>query len=258
MAMYDSTHTGAEVDNAVKAVLDRNRLTDFSLTDLKSAVADNSLAKYGLKVGDEKTINGHKYIIAGLNPMKGTKTPERIKENHVGLIVVPGLTSKWNESGNTYTGSGGRGAGYLNSDFHYYLKNTVLPLVNTDLGAANILGHRKMMSNSVNQSGVNRFGLASGCANGQAWDEDCKISALSEIQLYGSNVWSSSGFDTGEACRQLDVFREYSPNDIFGGTYFYLRDIASATEATFFSRVGYAGTYPANTLTFVAALVLYK
>ena len=108
------------------------------MNDLKAAVADGNLAKYDLKVGDQKTINGHTYVIADLNPMKGTSAPYTVTVNHVGLIVIPHTTTKWNASGNTSTGADGRGAGYLNCDLHYYLKNTVLPMVNTDLGSTNI------------------------------------------------------------------------------------------------------------------------
>ena len=136
----------------------RVRKTDFDLAVLKQAVADGNLEKYGLKVGDQKTINGHTYVIAGLNPMKGTSTPYRVTTNHVGLIVIPHTTQAWNASGNTYTGADNRGAGYLNSDLHYYLKNTLLPLVNTDLGAANLIGHYKLLTNDVNQNGYNKFG----------------------------------------------------------------------------------------------------
>ena len=57
------------------ALTDYTRKTDFDLAVLKQAVADGNLEKYGLKPGDQKTINGHTYVIAGLNPMKGTTTP---------------------------------------------------------------------------------------------------------------------------------------------------------------------------------------
>ena len=140
----------------------RTRLTDFDLAVLKQAVADQNLEKYGLKVGDQKTINGRTYVIAGLNPMKGTSTPYRLTQNHVGLIVIPHVTQKWNESGNTYTGADGRGAGYANSDLHYYLTNTLLPLVQSDLGSANLLAHSKLLSNAVDQTGTNKMGSATG------------------------------------------------------------------------------------------------
>lgn len=236
----------------------RTRQTDFDLAVLKQAVADQNLEKYGLKVGDQKTINGHTYVIAGLNVMKGTSTPYRLTQNHVGLIVIPHTTQAWNASGKTYEGADNRGAGYLNSDLHYYLKNTLLPLVKTDLGASNLLSHSKLLSNAVNQNGYNRFGEATGCASGWTWEADCFISALSEVQVYGATVWSSSGYDTGEACRQLDVFRHYNHTEIFGGEYPWLRDVVSASLAALARHHGYASRDPASLALYVAALILFK
>ncbi len=238
-------------------ITDRDRKTDFDLAVLKQAVAENNLEKYGLKPGDQKTINGHTYVIAGLNPMKGTTTPYRVTTNHVGLIVIPHTTQKWNESGNTYTGADGRGAGYLNSDLHYYLKNTVLPMCNTDLGAANLIGHSKLLTNAVNQNGYNKFGEATGCSSNWTWEADCKICALSEVQVYGAAIWSSSGYDTGEACRQLDVFQRYSHTEIFGGEYVWLRDVVSASYAAFADGDGDADANTASNADCVAALILF-
>jgi hypothetical protein len=232
------------------------RKTDFDLTVLQQAVADGNLEKYGLKPGDQKTINGHTYVIAGLNPMKGPHG-YRVNTNHVGLIVIPHTTQAWNASGNTSTGADGRGAGYLNSDLHYYLKNTVLPMCNTDLGADNLISHNKLLSNAVNTNGYNRFGEATGCSSNWTW-EDTKICALSEVQVYGAAIWSSSGYDTGEACRQLDVFQRYSHTEIFGNEYPWLRDVVSASSAAYADIGGSAGTYPASFAGCVAALILFK
>lgn len=235
----------------------RTRLTDFSLSTLQQAVTDQNLEKYGLKVGDQKTINGHTYVIAGLNPMKGTSTPYRVTANHVGLIVIPHTKQAWNASGNTYTGAGGRGAGYANSDLHYYLVNTLLPLVQADLGSGNLIAHSKFLGNAVNQSGYNKMGDASGCTSGANWVEDQYICALSEVQVYGSVVWSSSGFDTGEACRQLDVFRHYNHTEIFGGETPWLRDVVSASYAACAGSYGFASHLPAPSAYSVAALILF-
>lgn len=254
----DALPTNAELTTKLNALTRRTRLTDFDLATLKLAVADQNLEKYGLKVGDYKTINGHDYVIAGLNPMKGTSTPYRLTANHVGLIVIPHTTQAWNASGNTYTGADSRGAGYANSDLHYYLVNTLLPLVKTDLGAANLLAHSKLLSNAVNQNGINRYGEATGCSSGWGWVADQYISALSEVQVYGSVVWSSSGFDTGEACRQLDVFRHFNHTEIFGSEYPWLRDVVSASYAAIADITGYANNYTASYAIYVAALILFN
>ena len=241
----------------MNAITRHTRLTDFDLNVLKQAVADQNLEKYGLKVGDQKTINGRTYVIADLNTMKGTSTPYRVTANHVGLIVIPHTTQAWNASGNTSTGADSRGAGYLNSDLHYYLKNTVLPMCNTDLGADNLIAHSKLLTNAVNTTGYNRFGEATGCSSGWTWESDCKICALSEVQVYGGTVWSSSGYDTGEACRQLDVFQAYSHTEIFGGEYPWLRDVVSASDAASATHVGIADPRAASIAAYVAALILF-
>ena len=253
----DALPTNADLNTKFYALTRHTRLTDFDLNVLKQAVADQNLEKYGLKPGDQKTINGHTYVIAGLNPMKGTTTPYRVTANHVGLIVIPHTTQAWNASGNTSTGADGRGAGYMNCDLHYYLKNTLMPLVETDLGAANLIGHSKLLTNAVNTTGINRYGEATGCSSGWTWEANCKICALSEVQVYGGTVWSSSGYDTGEACRQLDVFQAYSHTEIFGSEYPWLRDVVSASYAAIADNAGYAGSNTASNANCVAALILF-
>ena len=238
-------------------ITDRDRKTDFDLAVLKQAVAENNLEKYGLKPGDQKTINGHTYVIAGLNPMKGTTTPYRVTQNHVGLIVIPHTTHAWNADGKTTEVSGGHGAGYMNSELHAYLKSDILPMCNTDLGAANLIGHSKLLTNAVNANGYNRYGEATGCSSSWTWEADCKICALSEVQVYGGTVWSSSGYDTGEACRQLDVFQKYSHTEIFGGEYPWLRDVVSASYAALADSIGYACIDAASFAYHVAALILF-
>lgn len=236
----------------------RTRLTDFDLSVLKQAVADQNLEKYGLKPGDQKTINGHTYVIAGLNPMKGTTTPYRLTQNHVGLIVIPHTTHAWNADGKTTAVSGGHGAGYANSELHAYLQSDILPMCQNDLGAANLLAHSKLLSTAVNATGINRFGEAGGCSSSWGWVSNQYISALSEVQVYGGTVWSSSGFDTGEACRQLEVFQRYSHTEIFGGEYPWLRDVVSASRAANAGSGGDATDSPASYAACVAALILFK
>ena len=232
------------------------RLTDFSLTDLQNAVVDQNLAKYGLKVGDYKTINGHDYVIAGLNVMKGTHD-YTCKYKHVGLIVIPHTTCKWNASGHTYEGADNRGAGYLNSDLHYYLKNTVKGMCDTDLGSGHLYAHQKLMGNAINQTGYNRFGTNSGCTSGWTWSSEY-ISALTEAQVFGGDHWSSSGYDTGEANTLLPVFAEYKHTDIFGSEYVWLRNVSSASQACFANDNGNAhGVSGAEPARYVAGLILY-
>lgn len=236
------------------ALARHTRKTDFALADLQAAVAEQNLAKYGLKPGDQKTINGYTYVIAGLNEMKGIRT---CTSNHVALIVIPHITQAWNASGHTYEGADGRGAGYLNSDLHYYLTNTVLPHVQNDLGSGHLYAHRKLLTNAVNQTGYNRFGQNTGCSSGWMWTDPIYIAALSEVQVYGAAIWSSSGYDTGEACKQLAVFEEYKNTDIFGGEHPWLMGVVSASAAAYSDNGGGARCDGASAARYVAGLILY-
>ena len=253
---------------------ERKRFTnrDDFVARLKLAVADQNLERYGLKVGDYySTTNGGKtynYVIAGLNTMKGTSTPYRLGVDHVGIIVDTNDTHAWNTAGNTHTSqnthlsggtwtTGASAAGYASCDLQYYLETTVLPYVKNDLGSDNIKSHYKLYSTAVNTSGYNRFGSAGGCSSSWAWYVNQEICALSEVQVYGSIVWSSSGYDTGEACRQLDVFRVYNMNEIFEGRYPWLRDVASASHACIVNYHGHAGANTASNAYYVAALILF-
>lgn len=234
-----------ELDDQDNLITSRVRKTNFDLSVLKQAVAEQNLEKYGLRVGDYKTINGHGYVIAGLNCMKGAHSCT-CTANHVGLIVIPHTTQAWNASGNTAQGADDRGAGYLNSDLHFYLKNTLLPLVNTDLGAANLLGHPKLLSNAV----------SNGKSSSWIWESDCKICALSEVQVYGSVVWGNM-YDVGEADQQLEVFQHFKHTAIFGDEYPWLRAVVSASSAATASDRGRAGSDAASTAFYVAALILF-
>ena len=242
--------------NYQKIGMARHTRTTFTLANLISAVADQNLDKYGIKVGDYYVgASGYTYIVAGLNPLKGTHE-YTITNNHCGLIVCTHTTHPWNASGNTYTGADNRGAGYANSDLHYYLVNTVLPNVKGDLGESHLYAHQKLLSNAVNTTQYNRFGIDSGGASGWSWYNQY-ISALTEHQVYGGIAWSSSGFDTGEADQQLEVFKEFKHTDIFGNEYVWLRDVASASYACFADVAGFAALNPASDANYVAALIAF-
>ena len=204
----------------------RRARKSFALTDLEAAVASGKYNEYDIEPGDYYVgASGYTYVFVGDNPMRGTYTGYPIEADHAGLIVDTHETCKWNDANDT-TG------GYVSSKLHAYLVNTVLPKVKTDLGGVgHLYAHRKLYSTSINKTGYNRCGTATGCSNNWAWSENQYIAALSEVQVYGSIVWSSSGYDTGEADQQLEVFRRFKHTEIFGNEYPWLRDVASATKA---------------------------
>lgn len=93
---------------------------------------------------------------------------------------------------------------------------------------------RELLSNSLNSTGYNRFGEAGGCSNNWGW-YDCQAVLMSEIELYGSIVWSSSGYDTGTAKMQLPLFANNRQAMNNRSSWYWLKDVASAS---YFCRCG--------------------
>ena len=88
---------------------------------------------------------------------------------------------------------------------------------------------RELVSNAINATGYNRFGSATGCASIWGWISAQAI-LMSEIECYGSIVWSSSGYDTGNSNRQLPLFAFSKQAQNNHSAYYWLKDIASADK----------------------------
>lgn len=88
---------------------------------------------------------------------------------------------------------------------------------------------RELVSNVINPMGYNRFGSATGCASNWEWINAQAI-LMSEIEAYGSIVWSSSGYDTGNANRQLPLFAFSKQAQNNSSAWWWLKDIASAAD----------------------------
>jgi hypothetical protein len=97
---------------------------------------------------------------------------------------------------------------------------------------------RELVSNAINATGYNRFGSATGCASNWEWISAQAI-LMSEVEAYGSIAWSSSGYDTGNANRQLPLFAFSKQAQNNHSAYWWLKDIASAANFCYASDRGY-------------------
>ena len=88
---------------------------------------------------------------------------------------------------------------------------------------------RELASNGINATGYNRFGTNNGCSNGWEWISAQSI-LMSEIELYGSIVWSSSGYDTGNANHQFELFVNSKSAINNPSAWYWFKDIASASR----------------------------
>ena len=100
--------------------------------------------------------------------------------------------------------------GYVGSKMY----TTVLPVYAAALQTAlnnHILSHRELLTTAVSTTGNSNAGAGlTGYASNWEW-KDCLVKLMSEIQVYGSTVLSSSLYDTGCDNIQFPLFR-LAPN----------------------------------------------
>lgn len=192
---------------------------------------------------------GSQYVtIASINGLAGNGDSISMDYNH--LVMVPGQgfggtqhfgRSAMNET-NTTVG------GYKGSRMNTTVIGDVTTTGSTEDGAtinqqlyaefgSHLKTTRELVSNGINASGYNRFGTASGCSNGWEWISAQAI-LMSEVEVYGATVWSSSGYDTGTANHQFELFA-HSKHAINDRTaYYFLKDVASAACFCYCSYIG--------------------
>lgn len=88
---------------------------------------------------------------------------------------------------------------------------------------------RQILSNAMDNTRYNRFGQASGASSGWAWTTVQAV-LMSEVEVYGSAVWSSSGFDTGNGNIQLPLFQHNKQAMNNRSAYYWLKDVASSAD----------------------------
>ena len=189
-----------------------------NLSNLTTAVAEQNLEKYGYAIGDYFTgASTYVYTLADLDTYYGGYSNNAVvSTHHIGIVVKTGLTSVWSDDTST---------GYNGSTLQSTLESTVLNNIKSDFitlfggstGLEHLLSHTKLFTTNA--------------STGWAWQSGKYISALSEVQVYGSTIMSMNGFQEGDACRQLEVFRKFRFNEIFGNIWFWLKNLYSASIA---------------------------
>lgn len=166
--------------------------------------------------------------------------------NHHAVIVPKNCftaTAKMN-TGNTTVG------GFVGSN----MWTTILPVYKDALQSAlgnHILEHKTLLTNTINADLNSNAGAGfKGASSNWAWTITY-LSLLSEIQVYGSNVFSSSFYDTGCDNLQLPLFALDPTAKVckLGGTddasasnryWYWLRNVASASHFALVSSSGYS------------------
>ena len=96
---------------------------------------------------------------------------------------------------------------------------------------------RSLLATSISSSLYNRFGSAGGASSEWGW-QSVQTRLMSEIEVYGSIAWSSSGYDTGDANHQFELFR-FSKSAVNNrSAYYWLKDAASSSIFCYCNNVG--------------------
>ena len=153
----------------------------------------------------------------GRSRMNATKTTEGgYKASEMNTLVLGEVTSTGSTAADATINQ------QLYAEFGSHLKTT-----------------RELVSNTVNATGYNRFGSATGCASNWIWISAQTV-LMSEVEVYGATVWSSSGYDTGNANVQLPLFAFSKQAQNNCTAYWWLKDIASAVYFCYVYSNGYA------------------
>ena len=190
------------------------------LANLSAAVTERNLTKYGYSIGDYFTgPSGYEYTLGDQDTFSGIgkyneKTYAVIHEPHLSIVVNTKQKVQWNTTNVTDTG-------YVGSNLHSYLVNTVLPNVKNDFATLfgnwvnHLISHSKLYRTNNNKWGW-------------GWSNDQYISALTSVQFHGSPICDMDGTDTGEGNKPLEVFQKFFYPEILGNQNNWLRSVSAA------------------------------
>lgn len=196
-------------------------LGDHITNDQLNAIANRTYD--GMWLGDYWIINGHTHTIVSFEPYYNVGDTA-LQQGHIGVVTDGGWTSAWFSSNDT-------SGGYVNTatgTIRKYLHDTVQPAIKTDFGSTHVLSYRALYPTTY----------SSGVATGWAWTDAC-VELMSEMEVYGAQVWESSPYEVGHSARQLDLFR-IDPSFKYNRSSWWLRGVISGSWAACVSRYGYA------------------
>jgi hypothetical protein len=124
--------------------------------------------------------------------------------------------------------TGETNGGYLNSDMWKIHMPIWTTAIQNAFGSEHVLKHQEKLSNAIDRtlypmSGVNSLGRASGSAF-----TDVYVNIPNEVMLKGTQIYSSSCYDTNECDRKFQLFDYIPMPGNFDTSEFWTRSIASS------------------------------
>lgn len=229
-----------------------------NLGTIASGDIDQFVSKYvnngnfgDIYVGDYITIQDGTYntqwVVKHFDP-RLYKGDTALETHHIGFTPMTYAGTARMNATNVTTG------GYAGSEMH----TTTLPALWSKLQSvlgSHLLKHRVLLSNSVNTSAASMAGAGwTGASNGWAW-YDSYGELMSEVEIYGCTVFSSSFYDVGEACEKL-AYYNFVNHCYDGRVHRWLRAVASGTAFARAGNDGDASNWDASYVIGVCPLIL--
>ena len=187
-------------------------------------------------VGDYINANGVTWLIADIDNYLHSGNEELTKHHVTVIPATPLLNAPMNETGTTE-------GGYANSKM---ASETLPNLVSEEgvIGKAfgnHIIEYQNLLTTHVKTEAINQSGgRYNGASDEWTWYTR-KIDLMSEVNVFGTTIWSSSGYDTGIDNRQYAIF-QLKPEFInsYGNErfHYWLKDVASYMDFAFISYMG--------------------
>ncbi len=231
---FTSGLSDAEYNNYIEAgkALRRNTYRGKDITEyynngsLYTMISDGTFKD--IYVGDFFNANGVTWLIADLDNYLYSGDQELAK-HHATIIPAKPLMETSMNATNTTEGA------YIGSQM---ASETLPSLVSADglIGKAfghHLIEYRTLLSKQVNPEGINQTGGKwFGASDEWGWYTR-KIDLMSEVNVYGTTVMSSSGYDTGIDNRQYALFQlkpEFINSDGKVRFRYWLKSISDASD----------------------------
>ena len=230
-----NTYRGKDItsyhnDGSLYEMISSGRFDDIYVGDYIKSIVNGKEITWLIADIDNYLFSGYK---------DGAMNGGALTKHHVTIIPTDHLTTAVMNSNHTVEG------GYYNSK----MKQETLPvLLNAYIKPVfgdHVLTYNNLLTNSVNGAALSSAGSGwIGSSNSWIWVES-QIDLMSEANVYGTNITSSSLFDTGIDNRQYAIFGlkpEYINSNNSGLRFSYwLKNVAEITHFSFVIGDGTSG-----------------
>lgn len=177
--------------------------------------------------------------IAGINTLRGNGDNISMDYNHLVMVPGKGETGSFHFGRKRMNATNTTSGGYVGSEMNTATLGDVVSSGSTASGAtinqqlyaefgSHLKTTRELLSNAVTTTYENNYHVEKGASSGWAWTSVQAV-LMSEVEVYGSTVWSSSGYDTGNACVQLPLFAHSKKAVNNRNSYYWLKAVASSS-----------------------------